>query len=96
MDFPLVTLATSRGLLVGEPGTAKSLLSELITTAVSGVPTLTIQGGAATTENHVPRPGRRVLSDQLAFQMVHGLAVFGVAGVAGRPRSDGANPGDLG
>ncbi|MGO3141092.1 MAG: AAA family ATPase, partial [Galactobacter sp.] len=48
----LVTLATSRGLLlVGEPGTAKSLLSELIAAAVSGDSTLTIQGGAATTED---------------------------------------------
>ena len=33
----LVTLATGRGLmLVGEPGTAKSLLSELLATAISG------------------------------------------------------------
>ncbi len=50
----LVTLATSRGLLlVGEPGTAKSLLSELIAAAVSGDSTLTIQGGAATTEDQI-------------------------------------------
>ncbi|MGB3439107.1 MAG: AAA family ATPase [Actinophytocola sp.] len=54
VDRALVTLATSRGLLlVGEPGTAKSLLSELIATAVSGVSTLTIQGGAATTEDQI-------------------------------------------
>jgi MoxR-like ATPase len=54
IDRALVTLATSRGLmLVGEPGTAKSLLSELLATAVSGVSTLTIHGGAATTEDQI-------------------------------------------
>lgn len=54
VDRALVTLATSRGLmLVGEPGTAKSLLSELIAAAVSGVSTLTVQGGAATTEDQI-------------------------------------------
>lgn len=54
IDRALVALATSRGLmLVGEPGTAKSLLSELIAAAVSGDSTLTIQGGAATTEDQI-------------------------------------------
>ncbi|MFI6516877.1 AAA family ATPase [Spirillospora sp. NPDC050679] len=54
IDRSLVTLATSRGLmLVGEPGTAKSLLSELIAAAVSGDSGLTIQGGAATTEDQI-------------------------------------------
>lgn len=54
VDRALVTLATSRGLmLVGEPGTAKSLLSELIAAAVSGTSTLTVQGGAATTEDQI-------------------------------------------
>lgn len=54
VDRALVTLATSRGLmLVGEPGTAKSLLSELLAAAVSGDSTLTIQGGAATTEDQI-------------------------------------------
>ncbi|MER5687800.1 AAA family ATPase [Streptomyces sp. NPDC002205] len=54
VDRALVTLATSRGLmLVGEPGTAKSLLSELIAAAVSGDSTLTVQGGAATTEDQI-------------------------------------------
>ena len=54
IDRALVTLATSRGLmLVGEPGTAKSLLSELIAAAVSGDSGLTIQGGAATTEDQI-------------------------------------------
>jgi MoxR-like ATPase len=54
IDRALITLATSRGLmLVGEPGTAKSLLSEVIAAAVSGDSTLTIQGGAATTEDQI-------------------------------------------
>ncbi|MGC4892569.1 ATP-binding protein [Micromonospora sp. DT31] len=54
VDRALVALATSRGLmLVGEPGTAKSLLSELLAAAVSGDSTLTIQGGAATTEDQI-------------------------------------------
>jgi MoxR-like ATPase len=54
VDRCLVTLATSRGLmLVGEPGTAKSLLSELLAAAVSGTSTLTIQGGASTTEDQI-------------------------------------------
>ena len=54
VERSLVTLATTRGLmLVGEPGTAKSLLSELIAAAVSGDSTLTIQGGAATTEDQI-------------------------------------------
>lgn len=45
----IVSLCTSRGcLLVGEPGTAKSWLSELIAAAVSGDSTLTLQGGAVT------------------------------------------------
>ncbi|MCC5704115.1 AAA family ATPase, partial [Klebsiella pneumoniae] len=54
VDRSLITLATNRGLLlVGEPGTAKSLLSELIAAAVCGDFTLTIQGGAATTEAQI-------------------------------------------
>ncbi|MTH47953.1 ATP-binding protein [Intestinirhabdus alba] len=50
----LVTLATGRGLmLVGEPGTAKSLLSELLATAICGDAGLTIQGGASITEDQI-------------------------------------------
>ena len=50
----LVTLATGRGLmLVGEPGTAKSMLSELLAAAISGTSTLTIQGGASVTEDQI-------------------------------------------
>jgi MoxR-like ATPase len=48
----IVALATNRGLmLIGEPGTAKSYLSELLTAAISGDSTLTIQGSAGTTED---------------------------------------------
>lgn len=50
----LVSLATGRGLmLVGEPGTAKSMLSELLAAAISGDSTLTIQGGASITEDQI-------------------------------------------
>lgn len=54
VDRAMVTLATQRGLMmIGEPGTAKSLLSELLAAAISGRSTLTIQGGAATTEDQI-------------------------------------------
>ncbi len=50
----IVSLATNRGLmLIGEPGTAKSYLSELLTAAISGDSTLTIQGSAGTTEDNI-------------------------------------------
>jgi MoxR-like ATPase len=43
----IISLCTTRGcLLVGEPGTAKSWLSELLAAAISGSSTLTLQGGA--------------------------------------------------
>ncbi|GAA3387655.1 ATP-binding protein [Cryptosporangium minutisporangium] len=49
----VVTLAGERGLLlVGEPGTAKSMLSELLAAAVSGTSELVVQGTAGTTEDH--------------------------------------------
>ena len=50
----VVTLAGSRGLmLVGEPGTAKSMLSELLTAAISGTSGLTVQGSAGTVEDQL-------------------------------------------
>jgi MoxR-like ATPase len=50
----MIALATNRGLmLVGEPGTAKSLLSELLAAAISGTSTLTIQGSAGTSEDQI-------------------------------------------
>lgn len=49
----VVTLVGERGLLlVGEPGTAKSMLSELLAAAISGDSSLTVQGTAGTTEDH--------------------------------------------
>jgi MoxR-like ATPase len=50
----VVALATNRGLmLIGEPGTAKTWLSELLAAAISGDSTLTIQGSAGTTEDSI-------------------------------------------
>lgn len=50
----IVTLASDRGLLlVGEPGTAKSWLSEHLAAAVSGNSLLTIQGSAGITEDQI-------------------------------------------
>lgn len=50
----VVTLAGARGLLlVGEPGTAKSMLSELLAAAVCGTSELTVQGTAGTTEDQL-------------------------------------------
>ena len=54
IERALVTIASNRALLlIGEPGTAKSLLSELLAAAISGTSTLTIQGSAATTEEQI-------------------------------------------
>ncbi len=50
----VVTLAGERGLLlVGEPGTAKSMLGELLAVAISGTSGLAIQGTAGTTEDQI-------------------------------------------
>lgn len=50
----VVTLAGERGLLlVGEPGTAKSMLSELLAAAISGTSALTVQGTAGTSEEQL-------------------------------------------
>ncbi len=50
----VVAMATNRGLmLIGEPGTAKSYLSELLGAAISRDSTLTIQGSAGTTEDNI-------------------------------------------
>ncbi|KAF0178493.1 MAG: ATPase [Limisphaerales bacterium] len=50
----IVTLLGNRGLLlVGEPGTAKSMISELLAAAVCGTSLLTIQGTAGTTDDHI-------------------------------------------
>ncbi len=54
VERAIVTLASPRALLlVGEPGTAKSMLSELLAAAASGTSLLTVQGSAATTEDQI-------------------------------------------
>lgn len=54
VERSVVTLASQRGLmLVGDPGTAKSMLSELLAAAICGTSLLTIQGSAATTEDNI-------------------------------------------
>lgn len=54
IDRAIVSLMSNRGLLlVGEPGTAKSMLSELLAAAISGSSGLTIQGTAGTTEDQI-------------------------------------------
>ncbi|MET3288270.1 UNVERIFIED_CONTAM: MoxR-like ATPase [Brevibacillus sp. OAP136] len=54
IERSVVALAGNRGLmLVGEPGTAKTMLSELLSAAISGTSTNTIQGTAGTTEDMI-------------------------------------------
>ncbi|MFN8609210.1 MAG: AAA family ATPase [Vulcanimicrobiota bacterium] len=84
----VVTLAGQRGLLlVGEPGTAKSMLSELLAAAISGSSQLTVQGTAGTHEEHLrygwnyslllargPHPEALVPSPLLTAMRTGGLA----------------------
>lgn len=50
----VITLAGERALLlVGEPGTAKSMLSELLAAAICGTSELAVQGSAGTTEDQL-------------------------------------------
>lgn len=50
----IVSLASDRGLLlIGEPGTAKSWLSEHLAAAISGTSALTVQGSAGLTEDQI-------------------------------------------
>jgi MoxR-like ATPase len=54
VERSIVTLASERALLlVGDPGTGKSWLSEHLAAAISGESTLTIQGTAGTTEEQI-------------------------------------------
>ncbi|MFS1523956.1 ATP-binding protein [Microbulbifer sp. 2304DJ12-6] len=86
VDRCIVSLMGRQGLmLVGEPGTAKSLLSELLAAAISGRSTAVIQGSAGIIEDHLrygwnyalllaegPSPGAMVPSPVLsAMQAGH-------------------------
>jgi MoxR-like ATPase len=54
VERAIIGLSSSRGLmLVGEPGTAKSMLSELLAAAISGTSVNAIQGSAGTTEENI-------------------------------------------
>ena len=87
IDRAIVTLLGRQGLmLVGEPGTAKSMLSELLAAAICGTSTLTIQGSAGTTEDHVryswnyalliaEGPSRRALVPSPVYQAMEQGAV---------------------
>ncbi|HSN97153.1 MAG TPA: AAA family ATPase [Candidatus Nanopelagicales bacterium] len=54
VQVAIATLASDRALmLVGEPGTAKSWLSEHLSAAISGTSALVVQGTAGTSEEHL-------------------------------------------
>jgi len=54
IERAIITLTGNRGLmLIGEPGTAKTMLSELLTAAISSDSKNTIQGTAGITENSI-------------------------------------------
>jgi len=54
IQVAIATLVSDRALLlVGDPGTAKSWLSEHLAAAISGSSTLTVQGTAGTTEDQI-------------------------------------------
>lgn len=90
VERAIVTLASERALLlVGEPGTGKSWLSEHLAAAICGNSTLTIQGTAGTTEEHIkyswniarviaegPRPDNLIPSPTMVAMRSGGLLRF--------------------
>jgi MoxR-like ATPase len=90
VERAIVTLASERALLlVGEPGTGKSWLSEHLAAAITGCSTLTIQGTAGTTEDQIkyswnvarviaegPRPENMIPSPTMIAMRTGGLLRF--------------------
>src|SRR5437879_1036668 len=90
VERAIVTLASERALLlIGEPGTGKSWLSEHLAAAISGTSILTIQGTAGTTEEHIkyswniarviaegPRPENLIPSPTMVAMRGGGLLRF--------------------
>lgn len=90
VERSIVTLASERALLlIGEPGTGKSWLSEHLAAAICGTSTLTIQGTAGTTEDQVkyswniarviaegPKPENMIPSPTMIAMRTGGLLRF--------------------
>lgn len=90
VERSIVTLASDRSLLlVGDPGTGKSWLSEHLAAAICGNSTLVIQGTAGTTEEHIkyswniarviaegPSPGNLIPSPTMVAMRTGGLLRF--------------------
>src|SRR5437879_3117011 len=90
VERAIVTLASERALLlVGERGTGKSWLSEHLAAAITGLSSLTIQGTAGTTEEHIkyswniarviaegPRPENLIPSPTMIAMQGGGLLRF--------------------
>jgi MoxR-like ATPase len=90
VERAIVTLASDRALLlIGDPGTGKSWLSEHLAAAICGNSTLAIQGTAGTTEEHIkyswniarviaegPNPGNLIPSPTMVAMRTGGLLRF--------------------
>ena len=90
VERAIVTLASERALLlVGEPGTGKSWLSEHLAAAITGNSTLVIQGTAGTTEDQIryswniarviaegPNPSNLIPSPTMVAMRAGGLLRF--------------------